>query len=128
MVIGWTVWGPKVRTLKGTEASFSYVQWFLYLLSSLINISILHMSLCLCTFIPTCTVHTYIHILLLCGLDCYKRNCWTMWYIFSTFYFQYFTSKYKCNFPFLYFCFPIYVLILNTLKVNKEFSPTSSPY
>ena len=32
MVIGRTVWGPEVPTLKGTEASLSYVQCFLYLL------------------------------------------------------------------------------------------------
>ena len=32
MVIGRTVGGPKVPTLKGTEASLSYVQCFLYLL------------------------------------------------------------------------------------------------
>ena len=31
MVIGKTVWGPKVPTLKGTEASLSYTQCFLYL-------------------------------------------------------------------------------------------------
>ena len=31
MAIGRTVWGPKVPTLKGTEASLSYVQCFLYL-------------------------------------------------------------------------------------------------
>ena len=42
MVIGRTVWGPKVPTLKGTEASLSYVQCFLYLVSSSINISIFH--------------------------------------------------------------------------------------
>ena len=30
-VIGKTVWGPKVPTLKGTEVSLSYVQCFLYL-------------------------------------------------------------------------------------------------
>ena len=32
MVIGRTVWGPKVPTLKGTEASLSYVQCFLILI------------------------------------------------------------------------------------------------
>ena len=32
MAIGRTVWGPKVPTLKGTEASLSYVRCFLYLL------------------------------------------------------------------------------------------------
>ena len=35
-----TVWGPKVPTLKGTEASLSYVQCSLYLVSSSINVSI----------------------------------------------------------------------------------------
>ena len=42
MAIGRTVWGPKVLTLKGTEASLSYVQCFLYLVSSSINVSIFH--------------------------------------------------------------------------------------
>ena len=32
MVIGRTVWGPKVPTLKNTEVSFFYVQCFLYVL------------------------------------------------------------------------------------------------
>ena len=32
MVIGRTVWGPRVPTLKGTEASLSYVQRFFYIL------------------------------------------------------------------------------------------------
>ena len=41
MVIERTVWGPKVPSLKGTEASLSYVQCFLYLVSS-INVSIFH--------------------------------------------------------------------------------------
>ena len=40
MVIGRTMWGPKVPTLKGTEASLSYVQCFLYLVSSSVNVSI----------------------------------------------------------------------------------------
>ena len=43
MVIGRTLWGPKVPTLKVTEASLSYVQCFLYLMSSSINVSIFHM-------------------------------------------------------------------------------------
>ena len=42
MVIGRTVWGPKVPTLKVTEASLSYVQCFLYLVPSLINVSVFH--------------------------------------------------------------------------------------
>ena len=40
MAIGRAVWGPKVPTLKGTEASLSYVQWFLYLVSFSINVPI----------------------------------------------------------------------------------------
>ena len=44
MVIGKTVWGPKVPTLKGTEASLSYVQCFLSLVSSSINVSIFHIT------------------------------------------------------------------------------------
>ena len=49
MVIGKTVWGPKVPTLKGTEASLSYVQCSLYLVSSSVNGSIFH-STCPDTF------------------------------------------------------------------------------
>ena len=44
MAIGRTVWGPKVPTLKGTEASLSHVQCFLYLVSSSINVSIFHFT------------------------------------------------------------------------------------
>ena len=43
MAIG-TVWGPKVPTLKGTEASSSQVQCFLYLVSSSITVSIFHVT------------------------------------------------------------------------------------
>ena len=39
MVTGRTVWGPNVPTLKGTEASLSYVQCFLYFVSSSINVN-----------------------------------------------------------------------------------------
>ena len=42
MVTRRTVWGPNLSALKGTEASLSYVQCFLYLVSSLINVSIFH--------------------------------------------------------------------------------------
>ena len=42
MAIGRTACGPKVPTLKGTEASLFYVQCFLYLVSCSINISIFH--------------------------------------------------------------------------------------
>ena len=44
MVIGRTVWGPKVPTLKGTEVSLSYVKCFLYLVSFSINVSIFHIT------------------------------------------------------------------------------------
>ena len=40
MVIGRTMWGPKVPTLKGIEASLSYVQCFLYLVLTSKNVSI----------------------------------------------------------------------------------------
>ena len=39
MVIGKTVWGPKMPTLKRTKASLSCVQCFLYLLSSPVNVA-----------------------------------------------------------------------------------------
>ena len=42
IVTGITVWGPKVPTLKGTEASLFYVQCFLYFIASSINVSIFH--------------------------------------------------------------------------------------
>ena len=42
MLIGRTVWSPKVPALKGTEVSLSYVQCFLYLVSSSVNVSIFH--------------------------------------------------------------------------------------
>ena len=45
MVIGKMVGGPKVPTLKETEASLSYVQCFLNLACSLINVSIFHSAL-----------------------------------------------------------------------------------
>ena len=44
MASGRTVWGFKVQTLKGTEVSLSYVQCFLYLLSSSINVFIFHVA------------------------------------------------------------------------------------
>ena len=42
MATGITVWGPKVPALKATEASLSYVQCFLYLISSSIDVSMFH--------------------------------------------------------------------------------------
>ena len=44
MVIGRTVWGPKVPILKGNDVSLSYVQCFFYLVSSSINVSIFHIT------------------------------------------------------------------------------------
>ena len=44
MAIGRTVWGPKVPTLKGTEASLSNVRWFLYLVSSSTDVSIFYVT------------------------------------------------------------------------------------
>ena len=38
VVIGRIVWGLKVPTLKGTEVSLSYVQCFLYLVPSSVNV------------------------------------------------------------------------------------------
>ena len=40
--IGRNVWGSKVPTLKGTAISLSFIQCFLYLASSSINVSIFH--------------------------------------------------------------------------------------
>ena len=39
-----SVWGPKVPTLKGTEVSLSYMQCFLYLVSSSVNVSIFRIT------------------------------------------------------------------------------------
>ena len=42
MVIGSTVSGSKVPTLKGTKVSLSYVQYFLYLVFSVMNLCIFY--------------------------------------------------------------------------------------
>ena len=66
----WTVWGPKMPTLKGSEASLSYVQCFLYLVFSLINVSIFYITrldtfwtncVCACVHVHT-HMYTHIHI------------------------------------------------------------------
>ena len=44
MATGRTVWSPKMPPLKGTEASLSCVQCFLYLVSSSVNASIFHIT------------------------------------------------------------------------------------
>ena len=64
MVIGRTVWGPRVPTLKGMEASLSYIQRFLYLVSSSINVSIFHITWLdtLWTGILYMYTHTHIYI------------------------------------------------------------------
>ena len=54
------MWGPNVPTLKGTEASLSHVQCFLYLISSSINVSIF-LSVWLDTLWTDYT-HIYIYI------------------------------------------------------------------
>ena len=54
MATGRTVWSPKMPPLKGTEASLSCVQCFLYLVSSSINVSVFHITwldtfyICIC--------------------------------------------------------------------------------
>ena len=66
MAIRRTVWGPKVPTLKGTEASLSYVQCFLYLVSSSVSVSIFifhgwipsGQALYMCVYVYT--LYTYI--------------------------------------------------------------------
>ena len=62
MAIGRTVWGPKVPTLKRIEASLSYVQWFLYLVSSSVNVSIFHITW-LDTFWQNLYIKLYINII-----------------------------------------------------------------
>ena len=44
MAIGRSMWGPKVPSLKGSEVLLSYVQFFLCLMSSSINVSIFHIT------------------------------------------------------------------------------------
>ena len=79
MAIGRTVWSPNVPTLKRTEASLSYVQRFLYHVSSLINVSIFHirwldtfltdythMHSHTDTYVYVCT-HIYMYMCEMCG-------------------------------------------------------------
>ena len=51
MASGRTLWGSKVSNLKGTEATLSYAQCFLYLVSSSISVSIFHI-----TWLDTCWI------------------------------------------------------------------------
>ena len=66
MAIGRTMWGPKVPTLKGTEASLSYVWCFLYIVSPSINVFTFYIT-CLDTFwtdLMYIFYYIYIYILL----------------------------------------------------------------
>ena len=56
---------PEVPTLKGTEASLSYVQCFLYFASSSVNVSIFHITwldtfwtglVCVCVCVCVCVM------------------------------------------------------------------------
>ena len=58
---GRTVWGPKVPTLKGTEASLSYVWSFLYLESPSINGSVFHITWLIICVLSGETSCIYIH-------------------------------------------------------------------
>ena len=60
MATGRTVSGPRVPTLKGSEVSLSYVQCFLYLVFSSINVSIFHFTFHYLLFI---TFHHYCFVL-----------------------------------------------------------------
>ena len=61
-----TVWGLKVLILEGTEVSWSYVQCFLYLVCSSINVSVFHRTW-LDTFWTDHFIHTqtYLHMCVL---------------------------------------------------------------
>ena len=61
MVIGRTVWGPKIPTLKGTQALLYYVQCFLYLVSSPINVSVFHII-----YLDTSWTTNYLYIYIIC--------------------------------------------------------------
>ena len=72
MAIERTVWGTEAATLKGTEVSLSYVQCFLYLVSSSVNVSNFHISWLagyfldishICDFVTNIN-HSYSHITL----------------------------------------------------------------
>ena len=83
MATGRTVWGPKVPTLKGTEASVSYVQCFLYLVFSSKNVSIFHTTW-LTTFWTDLVYVGYGWFYLLCFINCmvcrrFVGVCWDTW-------------------------------------------------
>ena len=44
LMVPGTVWGPKVPIIKGTEVLLSYVRYFLYIVSSSINVSTFHIT------------------------------------------------------------------------------------
>ena len=51
MATGRTVWGPKAPTLKGTEASLSYIQCVLYLVSCIFFSKCLYFSYCMAGYL-----------------------------------------------------------------------------
>ena len=71
MATGRTLWGPKVPTLKGTEASLSYVQCFLYLVSSSINVCIFHITWICSSFFLSFCMYLFLYLL--------DRPCMFMW-------------------------------------------------
>ena len=62
MVTGWTVWGPKVPALKGTEVPLSCVHCFSYLISSSINVSVFHITWLDIPFGKTLDIHMGIYV------------------------------------------------------------------
>ena len=70
MAIARTVWGPKVTTLKGTKASLSYVQCFLYLVSSSIKVSIVHITWLDTFWTDLICVYIYVHTHI-CTYECF---------------------------------------------------------
>ena len=90
-----SLWGPNVPTLKGTEASFSYVQCFLYLVSSSINVSIFH-STWLDSYIYTYVliyIHTHLYMILFLWKSLTNTNLVS---INGLIWFQNFFSRYQC--------------------------------
>ena len=81
MVTGRTAWGPEVPTLKGTEVSLSWVQCFLYLASSSIDVSIFHVTWLGASW----TDHAYIERLPCCKLCLGLNVCYILNWILLIF-------------------------------------------
>ena len=75
MAIGRTLWGPEVPTLKGTR-SLSYVQCFLYLVSSSINVSIFYITW-LDTFWRDLTYSVMVNFMGLLDWDTRSPDIWS---------------------------------------------------